>query len=98
MAFCTAYTHELGEASRVAVKASLKLRMNLNYIAGKLKYVDEPAFYQLYKFHRACSILYLSASEEQQNILSPPRFRDKCLNRHSPLSWARYVLMLTATR
>ena len=72
--------------------------MNLNNIAGKLKYVDGPAFYQLYKFHRACSILYLSASEEQQNILSPRRFRDKCLNKHSPLSWARYVLMLTATR
>ncbi|KAN0130880.1 hypothetical protein V8E53_011258 [Lactarius tabidus] len=55
VAFCAAYTHELGEAARIAAKASLKHRMNLDNIADKLQYVDGPAFYQLYKFHRACS-------------------------------------------
>jgi hypothetical protein len=55
VAFCAAYTHELGEAARVAAKASLKHRMNLDSIADKLQHIDGPAFYQLYKFHRTCS-------------------------------------------
>ena len=55
VAFCAAYTHELGEAARVAAKASLKYRMNLDNIADKLRYVDGSAFYRLYKFHRTCS-------------------------------------------
>ena len=54
-AFCAAYSRELGEACRIAAKASLKCRMNLNNIADKLQYLNGPAFYQLYKFHRACS-------------------------------------------
>ena len=55
VAFCAAYDHELGEAARAAAKASLKHRMNLDDVADKLQYINGPAFYQLYKFHRACS-------------------------------------------
>jgi hypothetical protein len=55
VAFCAAYDHKLGEAARVAAKASLKHRMNLDNIADKLQHINGPAFYQLYKFHRACS-------------------------------------------
>ena len=55
VAFCAAYSHELGEAARVAAKASLKHRMNLDNVADKLQYVNGPAFYSLYKFHRTCS-------------------------------------------
>jgi len=55
VAFCAAYDHELGEAARVAARASLKHRMNLDNIAGKFQYINGPAFDQLYKFHRACS-------------------------------------------
>jgi len=56
-AFCAAYFHELGDASRIAAKASLKRRMNLDKVASKLQYYVNggTAFYQLYKFHRACS-------------------------------------------
>ena len=55
VAFCAAYSHELGEAVRVAAKASLKHRMNLDNVAGKLQYLNGPAFYKLYKFYRTCS-------------------------------------------
>lgn len=54
-AFSAAYSQELGEVCRIAAKASLKCRMNLNNIADKLQYMNGPAFYQLYKYHRACS-------------------------------------------
>ncbi|KAN0138247.1 hypothetical protein V8E53_004136 [Lactarius tabidus] len=54
-AFSAAYSRELGEACHIAAKASLKCRMNLNNVADKLQYMNGPAFYQLYKFHRACS-------------------------------------------
>ncbi|KAI9440640.1 hypothetical protein H4582DRAFT_1938316 [Lactarius indigo] len=55
VAFCAAYSHELGEAARIAAKASLKRRMNLDNLGDMLQYINGPAFHQLYKFHRACS-------------------------------------------
>ncbi|KAH9004812.1 hypothetical protein EDB86DRAFT_3240680 [Lactarius hatsudake] len=55
VAFCAAYSNELGEAARVAAKASLKRRMNLDNLGDMLQYINGPAFHQLYKFHRACS-------------------------------------------
>ena len=55
MAFCVAYSRELGDATRIAARASLKHRMNLDNIANILQYINGPAFSQLYKFHRACS-------------------------------------------
>ncbi|KAH9074711.1 hypothetical protein EDB83DRAFT_2515575 [Lactarius deliciosus] len=55
VAFCAAYSHELGEAARIAAKASLKHRMNLDNLGGMLQHTNGPAFYELYKFHRACS-------------------------------------------
>ncbi|KAI9458182.1 hypothetical protein BJY52DRAFT_1223579 [Lactarius psammicola] len=55
VAFCAAYSHKLGDAARVAAKASLKHRMNLDNIGDTLQHTNGPAFYQLYKFHRACS-------------------------------------------
>ena len=64
VAFCAAYSHELGEVARVAAKAALKHRMNLNNIDDKLQYINGPAFYHLYKFHRACSA---SAAEAVSN-------------------------------
>ncbi|KAH9027761.1 hypothetical protein EDB84DRAFT_1563314 [Lactarius hengduanensis] len=54
-AFCAAYSHELGEAARVAAKASLKHRLNLDIIGDKLPYLNGSALHQLWKFHRACS-------------------------------------------
>ncbi|KAI9440638.1 hypothetical protein H4582DRAFT_1938313 [Lactarius indigo] len=54
-AFCAACSHELGEAARVAARASLKHRLNLDIIGGKLPYLNGPGLYQLWKFHRACS-------------------------------------------
>ncbi|KAH9027760.1 hypothetical protein EDB84DRAFT_1499580 [Lactarius hengduanensis] len=54
-AFCVAYSHELGEAARVAAKESLKHRMNLDTIGDKLQYTNGPGLHQLWKFHRACS-------------------------------------------
>ncbi|KAI9441080.1 hypothetical protein BJY52DRAFT_1320684 [Lactarius psammicola] len=55
VAFCAAYSHELGDAARVAAKASLKHRMNLDNIGDMLQHTNGPAFHRLYKFHRACS-------------------------------------------
>ena len=55
VAFCVAYSHELGEAARVAAKASLKHRMNLDNIVDQLQFLNVAAFPQLYKYHRACS-------------------------------------------
>ena len=55
VAFCVAYSHELGEAARVAAKASLKHRMNLDNIVDQLQFLNGAAFPQLYKYHRACS-------------------------------------------
>ncbi|KAH9000402.1 hypothetical protein EDB92DRAFT_1831068 [Lactarius akahatsu] len=55
VAFCAAYSHELGEAARVAARASLKRRMNLDNLGDMLQHINGPAFHQLYKFHRACS-------------------------------------------
>ncbi|KAH9066766.1 hypothetical protein EDB87DRAFT_458081 [Lactarius vividus] len=54
-AFCAACSHELGEAARVAAKASLKHRLNLDIIGDKLPYLNGPALHQLWKFHRTCS-------------------------------------------
>jgi len=54
-AFCVMYSHELGEAARLAAKASLKHRMNLDIIGDKLPYINGAALHQLWKFHRACS-------------------------------------------
>ncbi|KAH9169862.1 hypothetical protein EDB89DRAFT_2072534 [Lactarius sanguifluus] len=54
-AFCAMCSHELGEAARVAAKASLKHRLNLDIIGDKLPYLNGPALHQLWKFHRACS-------------------------------------------
>ena len=55
VAFGAAYSRELGEATRIAAKASLKHRMSLDSVADKLQYINGSTFYQLYKFHRACS-------------------------------------------
>ncbi|KAH9169858.1 hypothetical protein EDB89DRAFT_2230994 [Lactarius sanguifluus] len=55
VAFCAAYSHELGEAARVAAKASLKRQMNLDNLGDMLQHINGPAFHQLYNFHRACS-------------------------------------------
>jgi hypothetical protein len=55
VAFCAAYSRKLGDAARIAAKASLKYPMNLDKIAEKLQNVDGVAFYLLYRFHRACS-------------------------------------------
>jgi hypothetical protein len=63
-AFCAAYSLELGETCRIAAKASLKCRMNLNNAADKLQYMNGPAFYQLYKFHRACSAAAAQATSD----------------------------------
>ncbi len=54
-AFCVAYSRELGDAARVAAKASLKLRLTLDDIGEKLQYTNGPAFHRLWKYHRACS-------------------------------------------
>jgi len=55
VAFCSAYSLELGLTARAAAKASLKCRMNLDSIGDKLEYINGPAFHKLYKFHRACA-------------------------------------------
>lgn len=54
-AFCAVYSHGLGEAARVAARASLKHRMTLDDIGDKLRHTNGPALHQLWKFHRACS-------------------------------------------
>jgi hypothetical protein len=55
-AFCAAYSHELGEAARVAAMASLKHRMRwLDDIGDKLRYTNGPGLCHLWNFHRACS-------------------------------------------
>jgi len=61
VAFCAAYSHELGEAAHVAAKASLKRRVNLDNIGDKLQHINGPAFHQLYKFHRACPAIAAEA-------------------------------------
>lgn len=97
VAFCAAYTHELGEAARVAAKASLKYRMNLDTIADKLQYVDGLAFYQLYKFHRTCSgVAATTLSSKHLDWITPadswgwdfPDDRCKC-----PRHWYTVELM-----
>ncbi|KAF8267384.1 hypothetical protein EI94DRAFT_1469257, partial [Lactarius quietus] len=55
MAFCVAYSKQLGDTARIAAKASLKHPMNLDSVADKLPYIDGTALHHLYKFHRACS-------------------------------------------
>ncbi|KAN0138253.1 hypothetical protein V8E53_004142 [Lactarius tabidus] len=61
VAFCTAYARELGETCRIAAKASLERRMSLDNIVDKLQCMTIPAFDQLYKFHRACSVTAVQA-------------------------------------
>jgi BTB/POZ domain len=55
-AFCAAYTLQLGEAAQVAAKASLKHRLNLDNIGNSLENTTGPALFQLWEFHRSCSI------------------------------------------
>lgn len=64
-AFCVAYSRKLGEAARIAAKASLKHRMNLDSIGDKLQYTNGPALHQLWKFHRACSATAAKAVSEE---------------------------------
>ena len=54
-AFCAAYARELGETAQIAARASLKLRLNLDYLGEKLQYTNGPALHKLWKYHRACS-------------------------------------------
>ena len=60
-AFCAAYSRELGEAARIAARASLKHRLTLDDVGEKLQYTNGPAFHALWKFHRACSAAAVSA-------------------------------------
>ena len=55
VAFCEAYSRGLGKTCRIAARASLKCRMNLEHVVYKLQCMNVPAFHQLYNFHRACS-------------------------------------------
>ncbi|KAH9995445.1 hypothetical protein BJV74DRAFT_830144 [Russula compacta] len=59
--FCAAYSCELGEAARIAARASLKHRLTLDDVGEKLQYTNGPAFHALWKFHRACSAAAVSA-------------------------------------
>ncbi|KAH9000398.1 hypothetical protein EDB92DRAFT_1940134 [Lactarius akahatsu] len=84
-AFCAACSHELGEATRVAAKASLKHRLNLDIIAHKLPYLNGPALHQLWKFHRACSATAAKAASDTHLTWITPANRtwwdfvqDKC--------------------
>jgi BTB/POZ domain len=54
-AFCAAYTLKLGDAARVAAKASLQHRLNLDNIGDKLEQMNGPALLRLWRYHRACS-------------------------------------------
>ena len=54
-AFCAAYSRELGDAARIAARASLKHRLTLDDIGEKLQYTNGPALHKLWKYHRACS-------------------------------------------
>jgi hypothetical protein len=64
--FCVAYSHKLGEAGRIAAKASLKHRMSLDDIGDKLRYTNGPALHQLWKFHRACSATAAKAVSDDE--------------------------------
>jgi BTB/POZ domain len=61
MAFCAAYTLQLGEAARIAAKASLQHRFNLDDIGHVLQQTTGPALSRLWQFHRACSTAALAA-------------------------------------
>ncbi|KAI0255962.1 hypothetical protein BJV78DRAFT_1174766 [Lactifluus subvellereus] len=54
-AFCAAYTQKLGDAARIAARASLKRRLNLDDIGDGLEHTNGPALHRLWRYHRACS-------------------------------------------
>jgi hypothetical protein len=60
-AFCAAYSRELGEAAQIAARASLKYRLNLDDIGDSLEHTNGPAFFRLWKYHRACSAAAVEA-------------------------------------
>ncbi|KAI0255964.1 hypothetical protein BJV78DRAFT_1174774 [Lactifluus subvellereus] len=60
-AFCAAYTQKLGDAARIAAKASLKHRMNLDDIGDELEHTNGPALLRLWRYHRACSAAAVTA-------------------------------------
>ena len=68
VAFCAAYSNKLGEAARVAAKASLKHRMSLDDIGDGLQYTDGPALHYLWKFHRTCSTIAAQAVPDDNDL------------------------------
>ena len=54
-AFCATYSPELGEAARIAARASLRQPLILNYIGESLRFTNGLALGTLWKYHRACS-------------------------------------------
>ncbi|KAH9004807.1 hypothetical protein EDB86DRAFT_3072274 [Lactarius hatsudake] len=85
-AFCLAYSHELGEAARLAAKASLKHRLRLDDIGDKLQYTNGPGLYQLWKFHHACSVTAVKVVSDDHILVKLPHdsawwdFKDKCVS------------------
>ncbi|KAH9027757.1 hypothetical protein EDB84DRAFT_1499549 [Lactarius hengduanensis] len=71
-AFCLAYSHKLGEAARVAAKASLKHRLRLDDIGDKLQYTNGPGLHELWKFHHACSVTAVEVVSNNHILVEEP--------------------------
>ncbi|KAI0272561.1 hypothetical protein BC834DRAFT_353248 [Gloeopeniophorella convolvens] len=54
-AFCAAHKYKLEAPARIAAKACLQVRLNLDIVGEKLPFLDGQALHHLWRFHRACS-------------------------------------------
>ncbi|KAI0272558.1 hypothetical protein BC834DRAFT_353102 [Gloeopeniophorella convolvens] len=54
-AFCAAHKYKLEAPARLAAKACLQVRLNLDIVGDKLTFLDGQALQHLWRYHRACS-------------------------------------------
>ena len=76
-AFYAAYRRELREAADVAARASLKYPFTLEAIGDEMQNIDGPAFFTLWKFHRACSAVAVKVNSDHNYKWIPK----------APLTW-----------
>ncbi|KAH9004808.1 hypothetical protein EDB86DRAFT_2885661 [Lactarius hatsudake] len=94
-AFCAMCSHELGEAARVAAKASLKHRLNLDIIGDKLPYLNGPALHQLWKFPPSDRAWWGFVQDKCSQGLKCPKHQYRVGPYHytwdAPTPWHNYI-------
>ncbi|KAI0272560.1 hypothetical protein BC834DRAFT_857301 [Gloeopeniophorella convolvens] len=70
-AFCAAYKYKLEAPARLAAKACLQVRLNLDLIGYKLSFLDGQALQHLWQYHRTCSVAAVTIFKDDNDGHQP---------------------------